>query len=118
MIILIVRYWILMESQFMRFVSPVKSLEEGRGRSLPVEFLSPVVVEAVDALIVEDSLGRHEVFVKVAGLGVLPLGVMQHLVSNVHHVIDLGEISHVCVGSEVVSQVNFSLFGSGSVLAA
>lgn len=102
----------------MRLVSPVKSLQEGWSWGLPVQFLSPVVVEPVDAMIVEDSLGWHEVFVKVAGLGVLPLGIVQHLVSNIHHEIDLVEVCQVCVGSEVVSQVNFSLLWSGPVLAA
>lgn len=43
---------------------------------------------------------------------------MQHLVPNVDHVIDLGEISQVRVGSEVIAQVNFGLLGSGPVLTA
>ena len=107
-----------MESQLMRFVSLVKSLQEGWGWSLPVQFLSPVIIEPVDTMIVEDSLRWHKVFVKVTGLSVLPLGIMQHLVSNVHHEIDLGEISYVCIGSEMISQVNFSLLGGCPVLTA
>jgi len=69
-------------------------------------------------MIVEDSVGRHEIFVEVAALGVLPLSVVQKLVTDVHLEIDLVEVCQVGLCPEVVSQVNLGLLGRGPVLAA
>lgn len=41
---------------------------------------------------------------------------MQHFVAKVNKVIDFGEICQLRVSSKVVSNVDFGLFGSGSVL--
>jgi len=95
----------------------IEALEEGRGLSLPGTLLGAVLVEPVDAMVVEDSFGRHEVFVEVARLGVLPLCVVKQLVADVHLEIDAVEIGQVCVCSEVISKVDLGLFGRGSVLA-
>ena len=69
-------------------------------------------------MIVEDSVGRHEIFVEVAALGVLPLSVVQKLVTDVHLEIDAVEVGQVCVCSEVISKVDLGLLGRGPVLTA
>lgn len=79
---------------------------------------SAVLVESVDALVVEDSVGRHEIFVEVAALSVLPLSVVQKLVADVHLEVNLVEVCQVSLCPEVVSQVNLGLLGRGPVLAA
>lgn len=109
---------LLMESKLVRFISLVKSLQEGWGLCLSVILLGPVIVEPIDSVVIEDSLGWHEVFVKVADLRELPFCVVQQLIADVHSVIDAFEVSQMCISSEVVSQVNFCLLGGGPVLAS
>lgn len=101
----------------MRVVPAVEALEEGGGRLLAVHLLGPVLVEAVDPVVVERPARCHEVVVEVAGVGELPLRVVQQLVADVDQEVDAVQVGEVRVGPEVVGEVDLGLLGGGAVLA-
>ena len=111
-------YFKLFRSDFVWLVALVELLQERRCRSFSVGLRSSVVLESVDTMVIQSTLGRHQVFVQVASLTVMELSVMQHLVSKVHQVVDSHQICDLSITSEMISDVDLCLFGSSSVLAS
>lgn len=110
-------YFKLFRSDFVWFATLVEFFEEWRSWRFSVYLWCSVVLKSVDTLVVQNSLGRHQIFVQVASLTVMELSVMQHLVSKVNQVIDSNQICDLGVSSEMIADVDLCLFGSSSVLA-
>lgn len=101
-------------SDFKGFVTSVETFEEFRRIGIACLYTSSVIV-VIDSMI-SDNFGRwHKVFVEVTCLGIVPLGIGEHLIANFDFVVNVCEILKVGVGSEVISHENFCLFWSGSV---
>lgn len=72
----------------------------------------------VNTVISYDSARWHQVFVEITSLRVVPFSVVEQFVANINFEINVAEVSHMSVGSEMISDKDFGLFGSGSVGAA
>lgn len=101
----------------MGMMASVEALKEGSGGLLAVHLLSTVLIETVDSVIVEHSVGSHEIIVEISSVGQLPLCVVQQFISNIDEEVNAMRISDVRVGSEVVGEEELGLFRSGAVLA-
>lgn len=98
-------------------VTAVKALQERGGWLLAVHLLRPVLIEAVDSVVVEHPVRCHEVVVEVTGVGQLPLCVVEQLVADIDQEVDAIHVGEVRIGPEVVGEVDLGLLGGGTVLA-
>lgn len=99
----------------MGFMPLVEGLKEGSRLGFAVDFMSAVVVEVINALVMHSDFGGHKVLVEVTSLCEMPLCVVEHFIANVDHPINFNCVGDVGVGSEVVAHKYFGLFWACSV---
>ena len=100
----------------MRFMSFVETFQEGSCWSSTVELVSAIFIEQVPTMVSVGPLWRHQKFVEVASLAIMPLRLVNPLVANINHEVNVSEVGFVSMGSEMVTEEDLCLFWSGSVL--